>query len=242
MKYEESFTAYLDFLGFSEASKDLDDSDRQKVLDLLVNLVALRSEFRAAISDKNEGSGTSIFVAPAISTFSDHIVISYGLDSLRENTKMDERNIALLLLSQIQHLASAIAAAALRIGFLIRGAATFGKLYHAHGVVFGEALVEAYQLESRTAVYPRIVLSSSPSRRAEWTGFGTVKDDDGIYCVDYIGGMLFRAAQPGDDWATNVKQWFDEIVVVVQSHLEKLGRADKLSKVDVVCETTPRRD
>src|SRR5260221_32641 len=43
--YEEQFTAYVDFLGFSEASAKIDESTRSKVLDLLLALSAFRGEF-----------------------------------------------------------------------------------------------------------------------------------------------------------------------------------------------------
>jgi hypothetical protein len=33
---------------------------------------------------------------------------------------------------------------------LIRGGATIGKLYDSQGVVFDEAMIEAYEIESRT--------------------------------------------------------------------------------------------
>jgi hypothetical protein len=133
MKYERSFVTYLDFLGFSEASRELSDADRQKVLGLLITLASLRSEFSAAITEKKEGSTTYAY-RPAISTFSDHIVMSYGLETFRENTQMDEPEMGILF--QLSNLISTIAAAALRIGFLIRGAATVGNLYHGQGVVF----------------------------------------------------------------------------------------------------------
>jgi hypothetical protein len=163
MKYEETFIAFADFLGFSEASTELDDSARQEVLGLLQNLAALRSEFEAALIDATN-IGARYSIKPAVSTFSDHIVISYGLETLRNTTPLNEETIAIAILAQIVKLISTIAAEALRLGFLIRGAATIGKLYHANGVVFGEALIEATQLEARTAVYPRIVLSSNGVR------------------------------------------------------------------------------
>lgn len=230
MKYEESFTAFLDFLGFSEASKALDEPKRERVLQLLLSLVALRSEFSAAITEQEKGS-TRYLIRPAISTFSDHIVISYGLESLRESTEVSEDALPFFIFGQINTLISTIAAQALRLGFLIRGAATIGKLYHANGVVFGEALVETTQLEARTAVYPRVVLSSRITNRPIWRQTFTKREDDGILCIDYIKLMPFQAAPPGDDWATNVKQWFDEIFVVVKEALETFEREGKLNEL-----------
>jgi hypothetical protein len=104
-------------------------------------------------------------------------------------------------------------------------------LYHAQGVVFGEALVEATQLELRTAVYPRIVLSNTAMPSEKWRGFRIVKDDDGISYLDYIGMMLFHSSQPGNEWGKNVKQWFDEIVPLVQARLEQYERAGRLNEL-----------
>lgn len=137
--YEETLVAFVDFLGFSEASLDVDEQKRVKVLGLLRALVALRSEF-SATAQEGPGSKT-YFIRPAISTFSDHIVISFGLETLRK--VLSDDGTALFAFGQLTDLVGVIAAHALRLGFLIRGGATIGKLYHAGGVVFGEALVVA---------------------------------------------------------------------------------------------------
>lgn len=155
--------------------------------------------------------------------------MSYGLETLRENTQMDNPEFGIVY--QLSNLISTIAAAALRIGFLVRGAATVGKLYHGQGVVFGEALVEVTQLEFCTAVYPRIVLSNSALPAEPLRRFGIFKDEDGINCIDYIPMMLFRSAEPGNEWAKNVKQWFDEIVPLVQARLEQYERAGRLNEL-----------
>jgi len=47
MKYEESVVAFVDLLGFSEASTSLGEADRQKVLGFLMQLASLKSEFSA---------------------------------------------------------------------------------------------------------------------------------------------------------------------------------------------------
>lgn len=45
------------------------------------------------------------------------------------------------------------------LGVLVRGGISFGPLYHDTSVVFGPALIEAYQLENRCAKFPRILVS-----------------------------------------------------------------------------------
>ncbi len=43
-------------------------------------------------------------------------------------------------------------------GFFVRGAVNRGPLYHDEQMVFGKALVEAYQYKSEVANYPRIIV------------------------------------------------------------------------------------
>lgn len=45
-------------------------------------------------------------------------------------------------------------------GFLIRGAVTVGLIHHDEHIVFGPALNRAYELESKVAIYPRILIDA----------------------------------------------------------------------------------
>jgi hypothetical protein len=226
-RYEEQFTVFVDFLGFADASAKLDEERQVKVLELLQALAALRSEFVAGTIGE-----TVYWIRPAISTFSDHILISYPLQSVLDRVA-GERIAALTILRQFHDLLSRVAAAALQIGFLIRGGATIGKLYHAKGVVFGEALIEAVQLETRTAIYPRVVLSNKITQRQDWITqeLFVRKDDDGIYHIDYISSILLRSAAPGNDWNTGVKSWFGGVVPIIERNLRDLEAKGKLNEL-----------
>ena len=232
-KYEEQFTAYVDFLGFGEVSLRTDDTTRREILDLLLALSALRGEFDVRSAANETGKTTTI--KPAISTFSDHIVISFPLEPIYREAGLDEHIGGFIIFNQFNSLLSRLAAAALRIGFLIRGGATIGNLYHTRGVVFGEALVEAYQIESRTSVYPRVVLSSRITSRSKWIENQpyAIKDSDGLYHFDYFKTLLFSASLPGENFAKNTKEWLDHIgplIVRNLAELEKAGRLNELSK------------
>jgi hypothetical protein len=232
-KYEEQFTAFVDFLGFSEAASKTDEATRSKVLDLLLSLSTLRREFDLQ-STAQEG-GKKISLKPAISTFSDHVVISYPLQPIYADTGPDGHIGAIFIMRQFNDLLTRIAAAALRIGFLVRGGATIGKLYHAQGVVFGEALIDAFQIESRTSVYPRVVLSRQITSRSMWiqNAFGILKDHDGLYHFDYFKELLFHAALPGESWVAAVKLWFDDVIAVINGNLTELessGRMNEFAK------------
>jgi len=232
-QYEEHFCAFIDFLGFSEASTELDEATRIKVLRLLLSIASLRSDFSSSVVER-EGGAKSYHATPAISTFSDHIVISYALQPLAAQAPADQDLPALIVMSQFQRLVTAIAVEALRIGFLVRGGATIGKLYHTRGVVFGEAMIEAVALEARTAVYPRIVLSHRTTQRPGWTdkfhGLYAVRDDDGIYCLDYLKMLLLQSAPPGDSYWAGVQAWFDVVVPIIDRNLEDLERNGRLNE------------
>jgi hypothetical protein len=232
--YEEQFTAFIDFLGFSEVSRETDDTSRLKVLDLLLSLSALRTEF-AIHSAPIESGGTSHRIIPAISTFSDHIVISYPLERIADELgpSSNDSAAAFFILSGFNRLLRSIAAAALRLGFLIRGGATIGMLYHSRGVVFGEAMIEAYEIESRVAVYPRVVVSPRITSRQTW---GAVQPEiiighDGLHHFDYFTMLILSAAQPGNEYTQRTKAFFGEVVNIVSTKLSVLQREGRLKEL-----------
>ena len=230
-EYEEQFTAFLDFLGFSEVSSQADDATRLKVLALLQSLAELRGEFDLQ-STVEEGNKTSR-IKPAISTFSDHIVISFPVQRIRDELGTSEQIASFFIRSQFLRLLTGIAAAALGIGFLVRGGATIGKLYHARGVVFGEALVDAFQIESRTAIYPRVVLSNKITSRSMWMDNPTdiARCADGLYHFDYFKTLLFGAAVPGVSFNETVIAWFRDSVALVSKNLTELEASGKLNEL-----------
>jgi len=245
-KYEEHFTAFVDLLGFSEFSAGTDDAKRPKVLDFLVSLAALRGEFD--VQSITQQAGTTTYIKPAVSTFSDHIVISYPLEQISSGAESDKSRTALSVLFNFNELLARIASAALSIGFLIRGGATIGRLYHSGGVIFGEALLDAYQIESRTSIYPRVVLSSRVYSRENWMIFREPilrKGCDGLYYFDYFSnlvfssgplgekcsstavsgeydGIVFSCAPPGEKWEENMKTRFEYVIGITASKLADL--------------------
>lgn len=230
-KYEEQFTAFIDFLGFSEVSTSADDTTRLKLLTLLLSISSLRGEFD--LQSTVEETGKRSQIKPAISTFSDHIVISFPLEPVLKEMDSDEHVAGFVIMMQFNRLLTTIAAAALRIGFLIRGGATIGNLYHSRGVVFGDAMVEAYKIESRTSIYPRVVLSSQITRRTAWIEkqADLMKGEDGLYQFDYYKPLILHAATPGQDYGANLRAWFTDVIEIVANNLKELENSGKLNEL-----------
>jgi hypothetical protein len=168
-------------------------------------------------------------VTPAISTFSDHVVMSFSLDTMR-GLQPGSGTPLNMVFYFAQRLVATIAAQAVRLGFLVRGGAAIGKSYHANGVVFGEALVEAVNLEAHTAVYPRVVLSPTVVHGMVSDQPAVSLEDDGIHCLDYIPQMMVYAARPGDHWQAEVKQWLEETIAVVGAALETHAREGRIKE------------
>jgi hypothetical protein len=230
-KYEEQFTAFIDFLGFREVALETDDSTRLKVLNLLKSLSELRGEFN--VQSTGPENFKTRHIRPAISTFSDHIVISYPTKPISADTGFDERNTAFFIRMHFSQLLKSIAAAALRIGFLVRGGATIDKLHHVKGVVFGKALVDAYEIESQTSIYPRVVLSHHIARQQMWTEnqADIVKCSDGLYQFNYFKSLALSSAERGEGYAANVKAWFEEVIGIVDRNLREFESKGKLKEL-----------
>jgi hypothetical protein len=90
-------------------------------------------------------------------------------------------------------------------GFFVRGAITLGPFHIREGFVFGPALVEAHELEQRTALHPRIVLggeaessqrSESEARECDLVSRPLLCDNDGRVFVDYMRVLLEDPKDP----------------------------------------------
>lgn len=227
MRYEETLTAYIDFLGFREASNNLNEADRLKVLSLLLSLKKRESNFRAHVNDRNGNIAYSI--TPAVSTFSDNILVSYPLEILKPGSEFKIVDATLFMLLWL--FIARIASAALPIGFLIRGAVTIGKLHHHDNIVFGEALSEVVQLESNAAIYPRVIISPQLLRLynepIEMYLPGIRREDDGSYCLDYIARL--HGEQPH---SYKHGEWYEKSTSVISASLDALERSGKVRELE----------
>lgn len=83
------------------------------------------------------------------------IEITQFSDSLVLSCKADDGSTCVLMLEFIAKLMRA----SFELGFILRGGITLGPLIHEEaGPLFGPAFVEAYSLESKLAVWPRILV------------------------------------------------------------------------------------
>ena len=141
IKYTQKVIAFLDIMGFKNLvnkSKSNKTCER-KIINSLFELKEM--EFRPTFGFLE----SEIQFRKTVTAFSDSIVISYDAIS---GEAVDA------ILFDIMNMQIDLTAS----GLLLRGAVTFGDVFHDGGVVVGPAMVKAYEMESSIAIYPRVIV------------------------------------------------------------------------------------
>jgi len=159
MKYEERLVAFIDILGFKEIVRQSESDsiqiefiysilkylkkwDRQDKWDL--RFVEIEERFQYGNREKYD-----IREKTNSTSFSDSIVVSVKVDD-------DINEVTSTLVANLAYMGALL----LKKGILFRGGLTFGDVIHDdNGTVFGQGLTDAYMLESKNAIYPRIIMS-----------------------------------------------------------------------------------
>lgn len=181
MNYEKRICCFIDILGFK---KHIDETITETGDDNIkkIKSVADVLKFSKKLTGENGIGKTKV-----ITYFSDSIVISY---------KYDEPNQLFYTLLDLLYVSFELA----NKGYLTRGGISIGKLLHTSKYIFGPALVQAYEIESKKAIYPRIIVSEDVINiGAQHTKIGHSEfdereyilnllnqDSDGLYYIDYI--------------------------------------------------------
>lgn len=152
--YENRFVAFLDILGFKELIYKIEDegeesSDFKRVRSVLNFLheesVESNGQHDLPIYEQKEDYILEKELGdPRISYISDCVIIS--TESTFDGFKA--------LCNKLTKFSTDIACD----GIFMRGAITHGKIYHHGPMLFGTAYQRAYELESKNAVHPRIII------------------------------------------------------------------------------------
>ncbi|MBK9479641.1 MAG: hypothetical protein IPP56_09545 [Bacteroidetes bacterium] len=187
LKYQNRIVAYIDILGFTEMIKNTVREDNPETssqnLNAIYNIVANFQEYFNQIRTRRGLKDNC-----SITMFSDLIVFSQPQSESVGVLAMFEA----LKRLQINMLSKNI---------LLRGSIVFGKLVHNQNIVIGPALINAYNVESKSAVYPRIVIDPKvmnlyvrkngiihrAGKKIKDLDYDITSDDfDGTYYIDYF--------------------------------------------------------
>jgi hypothetical protein len=133
--YPERSVAFMDILGFAQ------------LIDRIGSEPPLHQKVKQALTWVNHMRESSLKPNTAQSAlqfgvFSDSVVISSEIHELHS------------LIWSVLHLQAEL----LGIGVLLRGGIAKGRLVHSGNLIYGEGMLRAYELESRVAVYPRVII------------------------------------------------------------------------------------
>ena len=186
--YERRLILFIDFLGFKEvvASTERDPVGLGRLL--------------AALDDIGTLGEASIFKSQRVTQFSDSVVMSYRVTE-RSGVFWMINAIALTVISLAER------------GFLLRGAVTVGDLHHNSRHIVGPAMVNAYEMESKVACHPRVIIDPAvirlarnrrnedhtPDEEEAFVRDFMAEDADGHLFIDYISWNAVVAVAGADD-------------------------------------------
>ena len=160
LEYENRIIAFIDILGFGSLIKE---SEKDK--NILIKLFSALKYLKTLESPKGWNTDTIEIEEDAqkreigsfeidkktnVTCFSDSIIVSVKIENIGINEAVST------LIANLSYIGSYL----LTEGILIRGGITYGPLIHSErGIVFGQALIDAYRTESKLSIYPRVLLS-----------------------------------------------------------------------------------
>ena len=194
--YKKAIVSFVDVLGFRDLIEHSTSREVKSKLDLLMKFAA------SNVEDPLDYS----FMAESIS-FSDCIVRVRRIE--KEPNLANPLGLVFYEILDLLHAQGEL----LNQGILIRGGVAFGDIYFKKNQIYGPALVQAYELEAKYAVYPRIVISPdlinetrtnkllkseshTHGQELEYIEKLTKQGDDGLWFIDYIRAMESELDDP----------------------------------------------
>ncbi len=208
-KLKISIVAFLDFLGYGQKVKSLNDDAAKMEAELnnLSNAIEEAEEFIKVSNFEYKFFTDNLIVATEIS--------SYDLGEGPLGNILG--SLAMYQLVITSH------------GYFLRGGLEAGYNYIDDKLVFGDALIDAYILESKYAKYPRIILGDKLKklidRHKEW--YSSVEKmphfdvlDKTSYHIDYLKGAFNFCEEDAHAIYSHVKKHKDHIEDALQKNTE----------------------
>lgn len=172
---------FIDLLGFKNFVTKNEQNDLERIKSVL-------DDFQKSLLSQRVYEHLQIGeIEKNISIFSDSVIISI------EDKSPDQKYLGEI----IEDIAQQIFECQISLfehAILIRGGLTLGNIYHEKDMCFGTAQIKAYELESKYAVYPRILIDIEIInflKKKRGKNFSRLednfisKDDTDFYFIDY---------------------------------------------------------
>lgn len=152
-----------------------------------------------------------------IKIFSDNIVVAI-------KTSAEEQNYNALKI--VYFLAFFQFLAFLQCGYLIRGGICIGELYIDNNFLYGSGLINAYEIENKLAIYPRIIVENDIAKELLQNVYHKELiqfDKDGVYYINYI---------PFADTKSilYIDSSIEEFIGIISKKIKDTNKEDDISK------------
>lgn len=190
IEFENRLVAYVDILGWSNATETMSAADLYGILEpLRLRGLSHNETHRQQLVSKFGANVNPLMLEIQYTFFSDCFVFSMP-------TSMGAR---------IYDAISEIMREFLKSGFAVRGGITAGKLFHHDQVAFGPALLAAHRIENEQANFARVMVDENAIRA---TGikqdFAIIKDHLGNWIID-----PFPRIATSSDMRDLIQQFFE---------------------------------
>ncbi|MBI3479721.1 MAG: hypothetical protein HY016_05100 [Nitrosomonadales bacterium] len=161
LTFTEHIVAFIDILGFKEivSRSEKDDKQLQQILECLEFIKGHEVSDKwglqyIEIEESAQKKGVQRF------KIGDDVQCTCFSDSIAVSVPVSDNSVNEVVSTLVANLAY-MGARLLTEGVLIRGGVTVGNIIHQNGgVIIGQALIDAHELEKTLAMYPRIILSN----------------------------------------------------------------------------------
>lgn len=182
--YTEKILAFIDILGWSEL---LQSSEKNELLlrsiDSVAETVADISLFTPTINETTNSIWKEIEVkSPILASVGDCDIQSTHFSDTIVLTASPRTIATTPMIATVMGLSSVL----LRAGYYVRGAITRGLIHHTDKSLYGPALVRAYGIEQKVAMYPRIIITDDVIDAIEIKKFVRIDPGDGLYHLDIL--------------------------------------------------------
>ncbi|MBQ8635832.1 hypothetical protein IJ425_06750 [bacterium] len=172
IKLSEYYVAYFDILG---SKKMIESSEAETFLNVINHI------YKNTIFTINSFYKKNHNIEIKVKIFSDNII--FAIEKDKEDTEVIKADKKILITA----IASFFQVLALKYTMPVRGSITIGDLYIDEIFVYGKALNNAYKLESKIAIYPRVIID--PNIKNEFLQNNYIRenlccDEEGIYYLN----------------------------------------------------------
>lgn len=223
-----SVVAFIDVLGFSNFSTSAADfQDAQKTLSMIAAAI---NDSRTFVRQSFPHDQGALELGAALKFFSDNLAFACPCDADETANRAAIRFI--IRCTQRYQLRMALN------GYFVRGAMTIGPICLTDEIIFGSALVECYQGESKAAIVPRVLLSD-PIRKLlsqpQANGRRDSPSDGDLICLDIDGRWFVNYLQAAIEDSGVNWSFIERHKQNVLASLSRTTRHDVLPKFGWAC-------